>query len=143
MPATLHDPALESLALFGLHPRDTQEGIRYLLDGLPAEGWDRLLERLGVGERRLAWVVRIPPTTLHRRKQSGRFTPEESERLWRLARLVAHAAQVFRTPEGVARWFSQPNRALGGATPLEYARTPLGAEEVERVLERILDGGPA
>jgi putative toxin-antitoxin system antitoxin component (TIGR02293 family) len=143
MATTPYDPALETLALFGLYPRDSQEGIRCLLEGLPTEGWDRLVERLGISEQQLARVVHIPPTTLYRRKQRGHFTPEESERLWRLARLVIHADQVFRTPEGVARWFSQPNRALGGATPLEYARTPLGAEEVERVLERILDGGPA
>lgn len=137
------DPALEPLSLFGLEAHTAEEGIRQLEHGLPAEGWGALAAALGVSEKDLAEVVQIPLTTLARRKRSGSFTPEESERLYRLARLVSQARATFRTGGGVARWFSNPNRALGGKTPLEYASTPIGAEEVERVLDRILDGGPA
>lgn len=137
------DPTLESLTLFGLKARSAEEGIRQLKSGLPSKGWAALVSTLGTSEKDLAEVVQIPPTTLARRKKSGRFTLEESERLFRLARLVTQARAVFRSEEGVARWFKKPNRALGGKTPLEYASTPIGAEEVERVLDRILDGGPA
>jgi len=137
------DPTLEPLALFGLQTRDAEEGIQQLKYGLPAEGWDTLIKTLGANEKELAKAVQIPTTTLARRKKSGRFTVEESERLFRMARLVAQARRVFRSEEGVARWFNKPNRALGGVSPLEYASTPIGAEEVERVLERILGGGPA
>lgn len=143
MSPVLSDPALEPLALFGLQTRNTEEGIRQLKRGLPAEGWAALVSTLGTNEKELAEAVQIPTTTLARRKKSGRFTVEESERLFRMARLVAQARRVFRTEDGVARWFNKPNRALGGASPLEYASTPIGAEEVERVLERILDGSPA
>lgn len=139
----LPDPALEPLALFGLQTRNAEEGIRQLKRGLPAQGWATLVSTLGTNEKELAEVVQIPTTTLARRKKAGRFTAEESERLFRMARLVAQARRVFRTEDGVARWFNKPNQALGGASPLEYASTPIGAEEVERVLERILDGGPA
>ncbi|WP_018467065.1 type II toxin-antitoxin system Xre/ParS family antitoxin [Calidithermus timidus] len=137
------DPTLEPLAFFGLNPHSTDEGIRELKSGLPVEGWAALVHALDTTEKALAEVVQLPLTTLARRKKTGRFTPEESERLLRIARLVAQAQQVFRTEQGVARWFKKPNRALGGKTPLEYASTPIGAEEVERVLERLLDGGPA
>lgn len=137
------DPTLEPLALFGLQIHNATEGIQQLKSGLPAEGWAALISTLGTNEKELAEAVQIPTTTLARRKKSGRFTVEESERLFRMARLVAQARRVFRSDEGVARWFNKPNRALGGVSPLEYASTPIGAEEVERVLERILDGGPA
>jgi putative toxin-antitoxin system antitoxin component (TIGR02293 family) len=139
----LPDPALKPLALFGLQTRNAEEGIRQLKRGLPAQGWTVLVNSLGANEKDLARVVQIPTTTLARRKKAGRFTLEESERLLRIARLVAQAQRVFRSQQGLARWFNQPNRGLGGATPLEYASTPIGAEEVERVLERILDGSPA
>ena len=137
------DPTLESLALFGLQTRNAEEGIQQLKNGLPATGWAALINTLGISEKELAEVVQIPTTTLARRKKSGRFTVEESERLFRMAWLVAQARRVFRSEEGVARWFNKPNRARGGVSPLEYASTPIGAEEVERLLERILDGGPA
>jgi putative toxin-antitoxin system antitoxin component (TIGR02293 family) len=137
------DPTLEPLALFGLKTRNAEEGIHQLKSGLPAKGWAMLITTLDTTDKDLAEAVQIPTTTLARRKKAGRFTAEESERLFRMARLVAQAQRVFRSREGVARWFKKPNRALGGASPLEYASTPIGAEEVERVLERILDGGPA
>jgi putative toxin-antitoxin system antitoxin component (TIGR02293 family) len=139
----LSDPDLKPLALFGLQTRNAEEGIRLLKRGLPAQGWTVLVNSLGANEKDLAEVVQISTTTLARRKKAGRFTLEESERLLRIARLVAQAQRVFRSQQGLARWFNQPNRGLGGATPLEYASTPIGAEEVERVLERILDGSPA
>lgn len=143
MAALVVDPTLEPLTVFGLNPASAEEGILQFKHGLPVAGWTALVETLGVAEKALAEAVQIPPSTLARRKKAGRFTPEESERLLRVARLVALARHVFQSEAGLARWFNKPNRALGGASPLEYASTPIGAEEVERVLERILDGGPA
>ena len=141
--AAVADPFLESLGLFGLHPASIEEGIEQFKAGLPIEGWEMLVVLLEIGEKELADVVQISTTTLARRKQSGRFSPEESERLFRLGRLVYLAAGIFQNQVGLARWFQKTNRALGGRTPLEYASTPIGAEEVERVLDRILDGSPA
>ena len=38
------------------------------------------------------------------------------------------------------RWLSSPRRALGGATPLERARTEDGAREVEALIGRLEHG---
>ncbi|MBS3967859.1 MAG: DUF2384 domain-containing protein [Truepera sp.] len=143
MSSVLPDPALEPLALFGLQAGSAEEGISQLKRGLPTQGWALLVNTLGASEKDLAEVVQIPTTTLARRKKAGRFTVAESERLLRVARLLAQAQRVFRSEEGIASWFNKPNRALGGKSPLEYASTPIGAAEVEKVLERILDGSPA
>jgi len=35
------------------------------------------------------------------------------------------------------RWLSSPQRGLGGAVPLDYAETEIGAREVEDLLGRI------
>ena len=41
---------------------------------------------------------------------------------------------------GARQWLEEPNRALGGASPLEMLDTDVGAEAVRDVLGRIEDG---
>lgn len=75
----------------------------------------------------------------------GRLAPEESDRLYRFARLFERAAEVFAGAGGVdaaaeedaRRWFHLPQWALGDATPLAFAQTEPGAREVEALLDRI------
>lgn len=55
----------------------------------------------------------------------------------RLARILAHARRTFGSDEAVSAWLKAPNRALGGATPLDLLETELGADEVETVLGRL------
>ena len=137
------DPNLESLKSIGIKAKTSSEAIRILDKGLPASSWEKLVSSLGANEQAVAQAVQIPLTTLSRRKKEGFFSNTESERIFRLVRLVGKAKQVFGSGEALGEWFNEPNLALGGSTPLDYARTPIGATEVERVLERILDGGPA
>jgi putative toxin-antitoxin system antitoxin component (TIGR02293 family) len=42
--------------------------------------------------------------------------------------------------ETATRWLKRPNRALGGAAPLDLIDTELGARSVENVLGRIAYG---
>lgn len=131
------------LALLGVSAPDQRTAIDRLLDGLPASGWQRLATAVNLSDQQLADAVRISISTLTRRKKEGRFTPEESDRLLRLAELVARASEVFTSRERVHAWFTTPNQQLGGSAPLDYSRTSIGAAEVHRVLERVLDGSPA
>ena len=131
------------LVLLGVPAVDQQSAINLLLAGLPASGWESVADTLGVSDRQLAEAVGVSVSTLTRRKREGRFTPEESDRLLRLASLASKAQLVFTTQARLQAWFAAPNQQLAGATPLDYARTSIGASEVSRVLERILDGAPA
>lgn len=131
------------LDLLGVTAPGQRQAIDALLNGLPAAGWQHLTEALQASDQQLAAVVGISISTLTRRKREGSFTPEESERLLRIAGLAAKAGTVFTSPERVRAWFTTPNHQLGGEAPLGYSRTSIGAAEVDRVLERILDGAPA
>lgn len=131
------------LELLGVTAPEQRQAIEALLNGLHASGWHRVTGALGVSDQQLAEVVGISVSTLTRRKREGSFTPEESERLLRIAGLAAKAETVFTSPARVRSWFATPNHQLAGETPLWYARTSIGAAEVDRVLERILDGAPA
>lgn len=79
----------------------------------------------------------ISRRTYERRRQQGRLTPEESDRLYRLVSLLSLAADVLGSPEAAREWMTQPAVALGDRTPLAYARNEAGAQRVETLLNRI------
>ena len=86
---------------------------------------------------RLIPLLGISKATLHRRKAGGRLDTAESDRVVRYARLLGQAAGVMESLESGRRWLASPQVGLGGAVPLEYAQTEVGAREVENLLGRI------
>ncbi|MBW2011413.1 MAG: DUF2384 domain-containing protein [Deltaproteobacteria bacterium] len=121
----------------GVRPRDLNDLIQKLKQGLPVVVFDRLRDRLDVPEKMLASTVNIAYRTLSRRKKEGRLKTDESERILRIARLYEKALEVFEDAGLARQWFKMPAKALGGKTPLEYADTEPGAQEVEDLLGRI------
>lgn len=119
---------------------DSSGLVGAVLDGVPTDRFDALLDALAVPASELAGVLRLAPSTLSRRRQQGRFDPLESERVVRLAHLVARAVEVMEGVEDARAWLTSPVRALGGATPLQYASVEPGAREVERLLVRLEHG---
>ena len=86
----------------------------------------------------IASVLGIPERTLARRRVTGRFTMEESERLLRIATVFEKAAELFEGDvAGAITWLTSPKKALAHETPLEYSRTELGAREVENLIGRL------
>jgi putative toxin-antitoxin system antitoxin component (TIGR02293 family) len=111
--------------------------------GLPAGAIEAVQLRLGLSNHEMAQVVHISPRTLTRRRKEARLRPDESERVYRIGRLVDIAARVLGSEEDARSWFGEPNYALGEQKPLELARTEPGAILVERVLAQIEHGIPA
>ena len=122
--------------------KDTQELIAALKEGLPTDRIGELQDALEVSMTTLMEVLSIPSSTLARRRQAGRLDRDESERTYRIAHLVLHAAEVFGSLERARQWLKKPQYALGGATPLAFADTEPGAREVEDLLVRIDHGMP-
>lgn len=89
----------------------------------------------------IAETLHISESTLLRRKKDGKLQADESDRLVRLGQIVAKAIQLFEGNQDAARaWLHRPARALGGATPLKYSQSYLGAQEVEDLVERLEEG---
>ncbi len=105
--------------------------------GLPISELEKLQEDLGLPMDRLAPMLGISKATLHRRKAAGRLDASESDRVLRFARLLGKAAQVMESLPNARLWLAAPQISLGGAIPLEFAETELGAREVEDLLTRI------
>ncbi|MBN1129178.1 MAG: DUF2384 domain-containing protein [Chitinispirillaceae bacterium] len=115
--------------------------IRQIKTGYPVAVFDHLKDDYGVNLQTLATITGISLPTIHRRKKgSGRLSAVESERVFRLQRLFTVALEVFEDRDFVRSWFTTPQRVFEGRTPLEYADTQPGAEEVEKALRRMEHG---
>ncbi len=108
--------------------------------GLPVSELAALQTGLQLPLEQLASKLAISRATLQRRKASGRLSPGESDKLMRFSRLLSHATEVFGDAAKGREWLKTPQRGLGGALPLEYAETEIGAREVENLLGRIDHG---
>ncbi len=125
-------------ALLGLRTFDPIGLQQKIEAGLSYQSLERFREALGVSLSDLAELLTIRVRTLSRRKEEGRLQPDESDRLLRATRLFSVALELFEGDvEETRRWLRSPQRALGGATPLEFARTDLGAREVENLIGRL------
>jgi putative toxin-antitoxin system antitoxin component (TIGR02293 family) len=111
--------------------------VKAIQTGLPVGELTWLQGSLGVPMERLVPLLGISKPTFHRRKASGRLGPGESDRVVRFARLMGKAVQVLESQENARQWLTSPQFGLGGAVPIEYARTEAGAREVEDLLGRI------
>jgi len=115
----------------------TAKLIQSLKIGLPVRELDDLRSSLDLSMERLVPMLGISKATLHRRMAAGRLAPAESDRVVRFARLMGKAVEVMESPENARAWLTSAQRGLGGAVPLEYAETEVGAREVEDLLGRI------
>ena len=50
---------------------------------------------------------------------------------------MGKAVEVMESEDNARQWLTSPQVGLGGAVPLEYAETEVGAREVEDLLGRI------
>lgn len=123
----------------GRRVRTPIEMAELIKSGIPQSVAQHLRERLNLTERELAEGLGVSAKTLQRlaRRRAARLTPAQGDRLYRLARLVALAEEVFEDRDRAHSWLRQPQRGLGGRVPLELMHTEAGAREVEDLLGRI------
>jgi putative toxin-antitoxin system antitoxin component (TIGR02293 family) len=109
-------------------------------EGFPHEAVTALTST-GLSLQEIAGSLDLSLRSLQRRKSQGRLARYESDRLYRLARLVSLAANFLGDQKTAIGWLKRPNHALGGVAPLAIIDTELGARQVENVLGRIGYGG--
>lgn len=120
-----------------LTPPEVRDAVR---SGLPYSALEALQRALDLSVKELSTVLGIPERTIARRKDEQQLTAAESDRLYRVARTLAHAASVLGTHEKGRLWLKRANRALGDEAPLTLLDTDVGARQVEEVLLRISYG---
>ncbi len=138
------DNAKQIGTYFGLRRTDitTFDIINLSRSGIKASFAKKLIKDIQINQEEFAEFVGLKIRTLSRRfkKPSEKLTPEESEKVIRLARIYLEALDVFKVDDKVATWLKRPNRALGESAPISYLDSDIGAEEVMAILGRIRDG---
>ena len=133
--------ALGGKAAMAAEPATTNEWVACIRSGLPAASAIAFKAALGLTNEELASVLGVSPRTVARLDaQTSHLDPVSGDRLVRSARLYAIAAEVLEDEPAAARWLKAPQRALGGAVPLELAQTDVGSRAVEALLGRMEHG---
>ena len=114
--------------------------IRRIQKGFPFRELEMLRTTIDLPLEQLAAKLLISRSTLQRRKIAGRLSPGESDKVMRFSRLLERATDLFGNIDKARAWLKHPQRGLGGAVPLDYAETEIGAQEVEKLLGRMKHG---
>lgn len=126
------------VSLLGLMTYDLPELLRSIEGGLAFRVFDHFVDATGLAPERAAEFADISRRTLATRREEGRFSRDESDRLVRAARIFGGALQLFKGACGTASaWLESGQPTLGGSVPIDLARTDLGAREVERALAQL------
>jgi putative toxin-antitoxin system antitoxin component (TIGR02293 family) len=131
--------------MFSISPRHSGFGeasVKWLplvREGLPLDIVD---QALGTGRISNAELDRLALSrkTLAHRRGLGALTPDQSDRLSRLLRIIEEAEETFGDFEKAHTWLRRKTRLLDGEAPLDRLDTDIGTRQVEAMLGRIAHG---
>ena len=123
-----------------VRPCSSIDMINLTRRGLPRRSAETLRENLNISTRELAQMLSISVRTLQRVGEDEHFNALVSGRLMTIAKVFAHAVDVFESEQRAAEWLKTPCRALADNRPIELLDTPEGAELVLSEIEAIAYG---
>lgn len=136
----MRDTLKETIAILGLKTpmRNALQLMPVIREGLPSASLESVSRRMDLSAIATVESLGLAKRTIARRiQQKQTLTAEESERVVRLARVLAAATAVLGGLEKARRWLQKANRALGGEIPLRMLDTDVGANAVLEELGRI------
>ncbi len=123
----------------GVAPESEFELAAIIETGLPTSSLSFLREK-GLTFSEIAEIV-IPPRTLKHRKSRGEnLSHEETDRMVRLALIVALAENVFGDHAKALIWLRTADDRIGGRTPMSMLKTEAGGRLIEGMLWQIDEG---
>lgn len=134
-------PPLPGTRILALEAQSGLQVVEELSRGLSVESLEQLATHLGVSVAQALELADLKSSTFFdRKRQRQPLSPEASERVYRLAKVVEAAEDYFEGKGHVRDWLTRPKVALGGKTPFEFARTAEGADYVVKLLGRLAHG---
>ena len=128
-------------AVLGLSETEPSAVHQNILKGLPFSALERFEERSRLSTTEIGRLIRVPASTLARRRKADRLDPDESDRLYRLAAVFARATELFAGDAAAARdWLSRPVRGLGYQVPFDMAGTEAGSQLVLNLIGQLEHG---
>jgi putative toxin-antitoxin system antitoxin component (TIGR02293 family) len=108
--------------------------------GLPTKAYNAVAKVLNLTPAEQDRLLQNSPRTRARWKHRSRLDPATSDRLARLARILALATDVLASQAHAVEWLRESSDALGGRTPLEMMTTDVGTEKVTNMLYQMDHG---
>ncbi|MCL9783250.1 DUF2384 domain-containing protein [Vibrio sp. S4M6] len=100
----------------------------------------RIAEKANLTQKELQAVTHIPASTLKRRFKEKKFSPQESDVIYRLASLLKLATELFQDEEKAQEWIHKKVYGLNGKRPIDMVSTTVEFEEVKDLIGRIEHG---
>jgi putative toxin-antitoxin system antitoxin component (TIGR02293 family) len=117
------------------------EQIRVSRSGLPASTVDFMAKRLGMSRSLFLGEIDMKQSTIERRLAEKKpLTTTETDRLYRVEKVLARATEVLEDDAAATAWIQHRIRSLGGVTPLSLLDTDAGVDLVMDTLGRIEHG---
>lgn len=109
--------------------------------GLFFDVFVHMAELTQIDKKTLAASISIAPETLHRRAKTGRFTPDESDKLYRFTKVLVAAIDLFEGDQDEAfTWLQSDIKGLGEKKPIDMISTSAGCDAVIDLIGRIEHG---
>jgi putative toxin-antitoxin system antitoxin component (TIGR02293 family) len=125
----------------GIKPRTATDWEAIIQRGMPVRSVEVLKESIAIPDSQLADLLGISEKTLSRaRAAKGKLDSVASDRLFRVARVIALAIDVLEAEPAAVHWLKRPQIGLGGRVPLAMLTTDPGRDQVEKLLLRIEHG---
>lgn len=147
------DVAAGDERLGAVYRLDALRRITMVRVGVPAVVLPTLAKAMSIPRERLYAMLGLARATANRKLQAGqRLSPDESERVLGLLRLIGQAeaivsdageAEQFSAAAWVAAWLDRPLAALGGRRPGEFMDTGEGRELLSNLLASMQSGAYA
>lgn len=130
------NPAVIRQRVFGQH-LGADAAFELIDRGLEISVLDNFLKLFPGAGPEISTILHVSERSLARRRSQGRFTPAESDRLFRLVEMYSLASCVLGSAEAADELMRSPAAAFGDRAPLEYMRNEAGAQRVSTLLQRI------
>jgi len=141
LPIHEHQNVLKRMQeILGLQRLRTDQQLVQLVEERLSSHAIEALRRAGLSDDEIYLLV-IPRRTLtHRRSRREALSRDESDRVVRVARVIALCEEVFGDRERSWHWLRAAKRQFHGRAPLQLLATEAGARLIEELLYRIDEG---
>ena len=114
--------------------------VQLIEKGISKRSLEKAKTATGLTYAVLAEMLSVSAKTIERKKPTERFDDTASERLVKLAEIIALGRESLGSDEALQRWLIHPLRPLGGKRPVDLMKNMYGLEMVKQLLGRIMHG---
>jgi putative toxin-antitoxin system antitoxin component (TIGR02293 family) len=121
-------------SILGIPPHQSD----HIRKGMGYKYFEKFRKAIGLSIAETGQVFNIPLRTLQRRKAEGRLNPEESDRVYRAARVFSETVNYNEGDAATARmWIRKENPGLGGKQPYPMLGSEIGICKVSQLIGRL------